>query len=158
MRSASPLLHTLFFTVIVPGMVAGYLPWSLRGSGHISHGPDLWIAILAIVLGAAIYLHAAFWGFALRGRGTPAPIPPTQKLVVEGLHQYVPNPMYIGVLLLILGQAILFHSAHIVFYALMFCVTVHLFVVFYEEPTLHRQFGAEYDDYKKRVPRWLPKV
>src|SRR3974390_3427805 len=105
MRSASPLLHTLFFTVIVPGMVAGYLPWSLRGSGHISHGPDLWIAILAIVLGAAIYLHAAFWGFALRGRGTPAPIPPPQKLVVEGLHQYVRNPMYIGVLLLILGQA-----------------------------------------------------
>jgi protein-S-isoprenylcysteine O-methyltransferase Ste14 len=158
MRSASPLLHTLLFTVVAPGMVAGYIPWALRGSGQMANGPDLWIASLAIVLGAAIYLHTAFWGFALRGRGTPAPIAPTQVLVLEGLHQYVRNPMYIGVLLVILGQAILFHSAHIVFYALAFCVIVHLFVVLYEEPTLHRQFGAEYDSYKKRVPRWLPKI
>jgi protein-S-isoprenylcysteine O-methyltransferase Ste14 len=117
----------------------------------------VWPGALLIALGVAIYLHTAFWGFALHGRGSPAPIAPTKKLVVEGLHRYVRNPMYLGVLGVVLGQAVLFQSRSIALYAVFFWLAAHLFGLFYEEPTLHQQFGSDYDDYRRRVPRWLPK-
>ena len=115
-------------------------------------------AVLDIAIGVAIYLHTAFWGFALTGGGTPAPIAPTRILVVKGLHRYVRNPMYLGVALVIGGQSWLFHSLHIAIYMVSLLLVVHLFVIFYEEPTLHRQFGEEYDRYRARVPRWIPKI
>jgi protein-S-isoprenylcysteine O-methyltransferase Ste14 len=116
MRSSNPILHTLIFTISVPGAVAGLIPWSLRGSRSPATGVDFWVGILTFALGLAIYLHNAFWGFALRGRGTPAPIARTQKLVTEGLHNYVRNPMYVGVLLMILGQSVFFRSPTIAIY------------------------------------------
>jgi protein-S-isoprenylcysteine O-methyltransferase Ste14 len=153
-----PLLHTLAFTVLVPGTVAGYVPWRLRNGSPIAASPWIvWPGALLIALGVAIYLHTAFWGFALHGRGTPAPIAPTKKLVVKGLHRYVRNPMYLGVLGVVLGQAVLFQSRSIALYAVFFWLAAHLFVLFYEEPTLNQQFGSDYDDYRRRVPRWLPK-
>jgi protein-S-isoprenylcysteine O-methyltransferase Ste14 len=114
--------------------------------------------ILLVATGLVIYLHTAFWGFALRGRGTPAPIAPTRNLVVSGLHRYVRNPMYIGVLLIVVGQASLFRSIPLFLYAAFLWLAFHAFVLLYEEPTLHQQFGSEYDAYKQRVPRWLPKI
>ena len=153
-----PVLETVIFTVLVPGTVAGYVPWRLRNGSPIAASPWMvWPGALLIALGVAIYLHTAFWGFALHGRGTPAPIAPTKKLVVEGLHRYVRNPMYLGVLGVVLGQAVLFQSRSIALYAVVFWLAAHLFVLFYEEPTLHQQFGSDYDDYRRRVPRWLPK-
>jgi protein-S-isoprenylcysteine O-methyltransferase Ste14 len=154
-----PILNTLLFTVFVPGTVAGLIPWLLR-AGKVAHPSrfDLVVGALAIVFGLAIYLHTAFWGFALHGRGTPAPIAPTKRLVIEGLHRYVRNPMYLGVLLIILGQAILFRSVANAVYAAAFWLIVHLFVLFYEEPTLSKQFGAEYDAYRAQVPRWFPRL
>ena len=158
-RRLRPLLNTLLFTIFAPGTVAGIVPWLLR-----SHEPsrvptpDLAIGALAIAFGLAIYLHTAFWGFALRGHGTPAHIAPTNRLVVEGLHRYVRNPMYIGVLLMVLGQAVFFRSSRIALYAAVLWLLFHLFVLFYEEPTLARQFGADYEAYRKKVPRWLPKM
>jgi len=153
-----PFLQTLVFTVLVPGTVAGYVPWRLRP--HPFPRPSVLAMVagtLLIATGLAVYLHTAFWGFALQGRGTPAPIAPTQKLVVIGLHHYVRNPMYIGVLLIILGQAALFTSCTLLFYAVFLWLAFHLFVLLYEEPTLHKQFGSEYDAYRKRIPRWFPK-
>ena len=94
----------------------------------------------------------------MRGRGTPAPIAPTKKLVVEGLHRYVRNPMYIGVATIVLGQAVLFHSWHIIEYLACVLVSVNFFVLFYEEPTLAQQFGPEYAEYRRTVPRWIPKI
>lgn len=153
-----PILNTFLFTLFVPGTVAGWLPYRLHGDSPPTVNLALrLIAILLIAIGTAIYLHTAFWGFAVRGRGTPAPIAPTKKLVVEGLHRYVRNPMYIGVATIVLGQAVLFQSWHIVEYLAIVLVIVQFFVLFYEEPTLARQFGAEYEEYKNRVPRWIPR-
>jgi protein-S-isoprenylcysteine O-methyltransferase Ste14 len=156
-KSVAPLLKTLLFTVVVPGTVAVYVPWALRRNAVPVGGAEEWAAISLIVVGIAIYLYTAFWGFALIGGGTPAPIAPTKTLVVRGLHHYIRNPMYVGVLLIVGGQAWLFHSRSIATYLLCLGLGFHLFVLLYEEPTLRRQFGAEYERYCAAVPRWLPK-
>jgi protein-S-isoprenylcysteine O-methyltransferase Ste14 len=153
-----PILNTVLFTLLIPGTVAGWLPYRLHGDSAATSNLALRvIGILLIAIGTAIYLHTAFWGFALRGHGTPAPVAPTKKLVVEGLHRYVRNPMYLGVATIVLGQAILFQSWHVLEYLAIVLVIVQFFVVFYEEPTLARQFGQEYEEYKQRVPRWIPR-
>ncbi len=160
MRAAIPAVaKTLVFTAFVPGTVAGYVPWRLRQNAAAPvTGTEEWAAIAVITIGIAIYLYTAFWGFALMGGGTPAPIAPTKTLVVKGLHRFVRNPMYVGVGLVIGGQAWLFHSLHTAIYLACFLLAVHLFVVFYEEPTLHKQFGEEYDRYRASVPRWIPRI
>jgi protein-S-isoprenylcysteine O-methyltransferase Ste14 len=158
-RSALPAVaKTLVFTLFVPGTVAGYVPWRLRldGASPVT-GAEEWAAITVIAIGIAIYLYTAFWGFAVIGGGTPAPIAPTKILVVKGLHRFVRNPMYIGVALVIGGQAWLFHSLHIAIYLACMLLIVQWFVIFYEEPTLHKQFGEQYDRYRASVPRWVPK-
>jgi len=157
-KSPGPLLETFVFTVFVPGTVAGYIPWRLRRDAAPVTGVEEWAAIAVIAIGIAIYLYTAFWGFAMIGGGTPAPIAPTKVLVVKGLHRFVRNPMYLGVALVIAGQAWLFHSLRIAIYLACFGLIVHLFVLFYEEPTLRRQFGEEYERYRKQVPRWIPKL
>jgi protein-S-isoprenylcysteine O-methyltransferase Ste14 len=152
------VFKTAIFTILVPATVAGWIPWTLRGNAQPT--PNAPLRLLAVVLvgaGVAIYLHTAFWGFALRGQGTPAPIAPPQKLVVEGLHRYVRNPMYIGVLLIVFGQAVFFWSPALACYGVTVWLAFYLFVLFYEEPTLKKQFGGEYDEYRRRVPRWLPR-
>jgi protein-S-isoprenylcysteine O-methyltransferase Ste14 len=153
----SAVAKTLVFTVFVPGTVAGYVPWRLRRGAAPATCVEAWAALIVIAIGVAIYLHTAFWGFALIGGGTPAPIAPTKILVVKGLHRYVRNPMYLGVALAIGGQAWLFHSLRILIYMTCMLTVAHLFVVFYEEPALRRQFGQEYDRYRATVPRWIPK-
>jgi protein-S-isoprenylcysteine O-methyltransferase Ste14 len=158
MKSVGAFVKTFVFTVFVPGTVAGYVPWRLRRGATPVTGAEEWAAIALIVVGVAIYLYTAFWGFALVGGGTPAPIAPTRILVVKGLHRFVRNPMYIGVGLVIAGQAWLFHSLHIAIYLGCFWLIVHFFVLFYEEPTLQKQFGEEYERYRARVPRWIPKL
>ncbi len=159
MRAAVPAVaKTLVFTVFVPGTVAGYVPWRLRqGAAAPVTGAEECAAVAVIAIGIAIYFYTAFWGFALIGGGTPAPIAPTKILVVKGLHRFVRNPMYIGVGLVIGGQAWLFHSLHIAIYMTCMLLTAHLFVVFYEEPTLRKRYGEEYDRYRASVPRWIPK-
>ena len=157
-KSVGSLLKTFVFTVLVLGTVAGYVPWRLRRDAAPVTGVEAWAAITVVAIGIAIYLYTAFWGFALIGGGTPAPIVPTKVLVVKGLHRYVRNPMYIGVALVIAGQAWLFHSLRIAIYLACFGLIVHLFVLFYEEPTLGKQFGEEYERDRASVPRWIPKL
>jgi protein-S-isoprenylcysteine O-methyltransferase Ste14 len=157
-RATVPILNTILFTIFVPGTVAVYIPYLLAGGWKKPPaGLVTWIGAIAIVLGAAIYFRCA-WEFAVRGLGTPAPIAPTKHLVTSALHRRVRNPMYIGVALAILGQAALFRSLHLVEYAVGMLLVAHLFVVFYEEPTLHRQFGQSYEEYRRSVPRWIPKL
>jgi protein-S-isoprenylcysteine O-methyltransferase Ste14 len=147
----------LIFTVIVPGTVAVYVPLLLIGGfTKPEPGPLTWLGAVATALGAAIYLRCA-WEFAVRGLGTPAPIAPTKFLVTTALHRHVRNPMYIGVALIILGEAAGFRAFHLVEYAALMLLIVHLFVIFYEEPTLHRQFGESYEEYRRAVPRWIPR-
>jgi len=153
-----PIVNTLLFTIFVPGTVAILIPrWLLGGFSRPPSGVLTWIGMMAVVIGAAIYFRCA-WEFAARGLGTPAPIAPTKILVTTGLHRYVRNPMYIGVALAILGEAALFRSMHVAQYAAIMLLVAHVFVVFYEEPTLHRQFGESYEQYRKAVPRWIPRV
>ena len=132
--------------------------FALRGNGPPTPNTGLrWLAWILIGIGIAIYLHTAFWGFALRGQGMPAPIAPTQKLVVEGLHRYIRNPMYVGVMLVVWGQALLYWSRALAEYAAFLWLAFHVFVLLYEEPTLRRTFGEQYEAYRRRVPRWIPR-
>jgi protein-S-isoprenylcysteine O-methyltransferase Ste14 len=100
----------------------------------------------------------SFGRFALQGLGTPAPIAPTQHLVVTGLYRYVRNPIYVAVAAVIFGQAVLFGDWRLFAYGAVFCLVCHLFVVGYEEPTLKKSFGAEYEAFRINVPRWIPRL
>lgn len=156
-RPLIPILNTILFTIVVPGTVAGYIPYLLADRfAHRANGPLEWLGIAAMALGAAIYFRCA-WEFAVRGLGTPAPIAPTKFLVTTALHRYIRNPMYVGVALAIVGEATLFRSFHLLEYAAFMLTAAHTFVVLYEEPTLSRRFGESYEQYRRTVPRWIPK-
>jgi protein-S-isoprenylcysteine O-methyltransferase Ste14 len=155
-RALGPILKTILFTIVVPGSVLVLIPaWIIGGFPRPAPGPLTWLGILLILLGAAIYFRCA-WEFAVRGLGTPAPIAPTKFLVTTALHRYVRNPMYIGVLSVLLGEALLFRAVVLLEYAAFCFAAAYLFVVFYEEPTLSRQFGESYEEYRRSVPRWIP--
>ncbi|HZC22450.1 MAG TPA: isoprenylcysteine carboxylmethyltransferase family protein [Candidatus Binatia bacterium] len=156
-RPLIPILNTVLFTIVVPGTVAGYIPYRLTDRfAHRASGPLEWLGVVVLALGAAVYFRCA-WEFAMRGLGTPAPIAPTKFLVTTALHRYIRNPMYVGVVLVIVGEAVLFRSLHILVYAAFMLTAAHTFVVLYEEPTLSRQFGEPYEQYRRTVPRWIPK-
>ena len=154
----SPILRTLLFTIFIPGFWTVAMPyWMLpRGARPDTHGAGAtgWALMVA---GVVLYLMCAFWGFALRGKGTPLPLDPPKKLVVEGPYRVVRNPMYWSVASVMLGEAAIFHSVALVELAGVFAVGVILFVLLFEEPQLRRKFGAEYEEYCRRVPRWLPR-
>lgn len=156
-RTLVPILNTILFSIFVPGAVAGYIPYRLADRfAHLASGPMEWMGIAMLAVGAAIYLRCA-WEFAVSGLGSPAPIAPTKFLVTTALHRYVRNPMYLGVATAILGEAILFGSWHLAIYAVIMLTVAHIFVILYEEPTLKRQFGESYEQYRRTVPRWIPK-
>jgi protein-S-isoprenylcysteine O-methyltransferase Ste14 len=99
-----------------------------------------------------------WYEFVTRGRGTPMPIDPPRRLVVVGPYRYVRNPMYVAGLLVLLGQATLYGAVSLLWYAAGFALATHLFVVGYEERTLRRRFGADYDAYRAAVGRWIPRL
>ena len=150
-------LKNLLFTVFVPGTVAVYLPLTIAAGRPAATGAAFALAAIVFAVGAAIYLWC-LWDFATFGRGTPAPIDPPSKLVVRGLYRYVRNPMYVGVLTMILGWALCFLARDLAVYGLVVAAGFHVFVVLYEEPALRRRFGPEYDEYQARVGRWLPRL
>ena len=98
------------------------------------------------------------WDFAFAGEGTPAPIDPPKMLVWQGLYRIVRNPIYVGVLLVLLGEAILFESQMLLAYVPVVWLWLHLFTVYYEEPTLRKKFGDVYEQYCAAVPRWIPRL
>jgi protein-S-isoprenylcysteine O-methyltransferase Ste14 len=150
-------LKTLLFTVFVPGTVAGVVPYLLvRGEvgGTGSLGAARWLGLVPALAGLVIYLCSA-WDFVVTGHGTPAPIDPPHHLVARGFYRFSRNPMYVGVLAILTGEAVLLGSPTLLVYALAVGIGFHLFVVLYEEPTLHRLFGKAYEQYCTKVPRWL---
>ncbi len=151
-------IGSIVFLVVAPGVMAGLIPYWLTGWEPSGSVPS-WqvIAGAALVMtGVAVLLHA-FARFVLEGVGTPAPIAPTQQLVVGGLYRYVRNPMYIAVATTIAGQAVLLGRPELLLHAGLFGAAVFAFVRLYEEPTLRRSFGAEYDAYRQAVPGWRPR-
>ncbi|HXZ40342.1 MAG TPA: isoprenylcysteine carboxylmethyltransferase family protein [Terriglobales bacterium] len=118
-----------------------------------------WLAAVPSALGFAVALRCV-WDFGWTGRGTPAPVAPPQRLVVVGFYRYVRNPMYLGFAVGWIGLWIVFGHPDPVLIASVAAVAlgVHLFVVFYEEPTLRKKFGAEYEEYCRNVNRWWPRL
>ncbi len=112
---------------------------------------------MLVAAGVALYLACAFWGFTLRGHGTPAPFDPPKKLVVEGPYRIVPNPMYWSVAFLMSGEALVFRSLALAGIGMVFFASSMLLVLWYEEPILRRKFGDEYEAYRLHVPRWFPR-
>ncbi len=112
--------------------------------------------VLLVAAGAVVLVHA-FVRFVLEGVGTPAPVAPTRRLVVGGLYRYVRNPMYLAVGATIVGQALVLGRYELLLYAAAFGAAVFAFVAGYEEPTLRRQFGDSYDEYRRNVPGWWPR-
>ena len=150
-------LGSILFFILGPGMVAGFIPLALLRTGpQVQTGFLAYVAFPLWVIGTTVLIWC-FWDFLVKGKGTPAPIDPPKELVVSGLYRYVRNPMYVGILLVILGHFLWFGFWNLLIYAAVVFAAFSAFVIFYEEPTLKRNFGAAYEDYLKRVPRWIPK-
>lgn len=151
-------LGSAVFLVLAPGTTGGLVPFLL--TGWVTHDPPAIVFALGALLvaaGAAVLLHA-FARFVMEGAGTPAPIVPTERLVVGGLYRHVRNPMYLAVTATIVGQALALGQYWLLVYATLFLATTIAFVTLYEEPTLRRQFGAQYDAYRSAVPGWWPRL
>ncbi len=153
------LLRSCIFTLLVPGSVTIGIPHLLlsSGSGHGSAAPGASRALGAvpIIAGAACYLWCA-WAFTFVGRGTPGPWDAPRRFVARGVYRIVRNPMYAGIVLVLLGEAIVFASWGLLLYALLLWGAFSLTVVGYEEPALREQFGDDYEAYSRAVPRWIP--
>lgn len=138
--------------------MAGVLPWWLSDwRFEPIWGPLRVVGALFTIAGAAV-LVSAFVRFVSEGAGTPAPIAPPRHLVVGGLYRYVRNPMYLAVVTAIAGQALLFGRLGLLIYAAAVLATTFAFVRLYEEPTLAEQFGADYEEYRRAVPGWWPRL
>jgi protein-S-isoprenylcysteine O-methyltransferase Ste14 len=151
-------LRSLFFTIVVPGTVTLLIPClivSRGGSGSGTWGPAHFLGLVFMAVGAGI-LFWCIWDFATKGRGTLAPVDPPKHLVVQGLYRYLRNPMYLGVLLVLLGEVAFFRSTALLQYTLAWFIVVNFVVVLYEEPSLQRRFGDSYERYRRAVNRWLP--
>jgi len=154
-----PFARTLIFTILVPGFWTVLMPYWLVGRHQpLELRATTIVGGMMMIAGVALYLTCAFWGFALRGEGTPAPIDPPKKLVMQGPYRFVRNPMYWSVATVMIGEALMFRSPALAEVAGVFFACTILFVTFYEEPILRHKFGAEYESYCQRVPGWIPRL
>src|SRR5271166_2848525 len=158
---AIAVLGSALFFAVAPSVVAGLIPWWITRWEFLPPFFDLQatrvVGIVLIVAGLP-GLVDSFARFALQGLGTPAPIAPTQNLVVTGLYRYVRNPIYIALVSVTVGQALLFGDGRLLWYGAVVWLAFHLFVVLYEEPTLQLKFGMEYETFRANVPRWIPRL
>jgi protein-S-isoprenylcysteine O-methyltransferase Ste14 len=152
---------SVVFLVVAPGVVAGVVPWLLTGwqvgSGLLSWLPLRVAGCLLVAAGALVLVHA-FARFVFEGVGTPAPVAPTEQLVVGGLYRCVRNPMYLAVAAIIVGQAFVLGQPVLLAYAVVFGAVVGAFAHWYEEPTLTRRYGEQYEAYRRAVPGWWPRL
>src|SRR5262249_42594281 len=161
MRPVSAVLGSFLFLLAAPGTVAGLVPYWITGwrGGPAPLGLE-WVraaGVLVAVAGLASVVES-FLRFALEGLGTPAPIAAPARLVVTGQYRHVRNPMYVAVLALIVGQALVLGRRALLLYGLLFWLATHAFVTLYEEPTLAARFGPAYAAYRKAVGRWWPRL
>ena len=152
-------LKTLLWSVFVPGAVTILVPYLLLSSKlellPVELSSFRFLGVVPITLATLLYLWCA-WDFTFTGKGTPAPFDPPREIVVRGLYRYIRNPMYVAVLLMLSGEAVWFESVLILIYAAIVFSVFHVWVIFYEEPTLRRKFGESYEKYCRTVSRWIP--
>jgi protein-S-isoprenylcysteine O-methyltransferase Ste14 len=155
-RKTVAVLGSALFFLIAPFTIGFVVPWWIAGWRV---GNTIWFAGgVFLVLVGLVPLIESFARFAVVGLGTPAPVAPTKHLVVSGFYRYVRNPMYLGVILIIVGNALILGNVAVFAYAALIALAFALFVLGYEEPTLRRQFGAEYERFCRHVPRWIPRL
>jgi protein-S-isoprenylcysteine O-methyltransferase Ste14 len=150
---------SVVFLIVAPGTVTVLVPWLLSGWQQRQAWPVA-LAVLGAILvlvGAAVVL-TTFGQFVWEGRGTPAPVAPTEELVVRGLYRFSRNPMYLGVVSILVGEVLWLGSVPVAVWTGCVIVAVTLFVRGYEEPTLAARHGAAYARYSAAVPRWLPRL
>ena len=149
------------FFLIAPATIAGAIPFVLTrwrlAEPFLGSEFSRWPAAILLAAGLAVILDS-FVRFVREGRGTPAPVAPPEHLVTRGPYRWVRNPMYLAVVSLIAGQALLFASGMLLAYGVVVALAFHTFVVGYEEPTLRRRFGAGYEVYAAEVRRWMPRA
>jgi protein-S-isoprenylcysteine O-methyltransferase Ste14 len=155
-----PIFGTIIFTILVPGTATVVVPYLIITSDFylfsVNIGTFRFSGIILVITGILAYLWTAF-DFAISGKGTPAPVYAPRELVAKGLYRYVRNPMYLGVLSILTGEAFLFETVGVLIFALFMFLVFHLFIVFYEEPVLLSKFGVLYENYCDTVPRWIPR-
>lgn len=161
MRRASAAIGTTVFFFVAPGVVAFLVPYLIAqwqsGSWQFDPPVTQWLAVVLGVVGT-IALIECFVRFVIKGVGTPAPIAPTEHLVVTGLYRLVRNPMYVAVLMIVIAQGLSFASIAVLVYAALLWVVLTAFVMTYEEPTLAATYGEEYATYRRNVRRWIPRL
>jgi len=161
MRKMSAIFGSAIFFVVAPFLAAGVVPWWIT---RWEFRPAFFNVELTRAIGVILILAGvpgvvdSFARFALQGLGTPAPVAPPRHLVMTGLYRYVRNPMYVSVVAVILGQALLFPDWRLLVYGALFWLACHAFVLAYEEPTLRRTFGPQFEAFCANVPRWIPRL
>ena len=160
------ILRAIIFTILIPGTIAGYLPWSLATGSpqHFEIGPLRSIGLLVMLAGILFYAASAYF-FVTKGNGTPAvwftkPIrfiigEEPRTLVLSGLYRFTRNPMYLGVVSTVLGEAILFEKQILFTYAASLWLIFHFVIIVIEEPHLRDREGETYEAYCRSVPRWI---
>jgi protein-S-isoprenylcysteine O-methyltransferase Ste14 len=153
------LAGTIVFVALLPATVVVLVPYWLSGwrLGPPFLGTGATRSTGVLLIAGALPLFVSFLGrFVFEGRGTPAPIAPTERLVIGGPFRWTRNPGYVAVVAMLVGQGLLLASPAVLVYAALIALAFHAFVLLYEEPTLRRTYGADYDAYCRRVPRWIP--
>jgi protein-S-isoprenylcysteine O-methyltransferase Ste14 len=161
MHRPSAAVGSSVFFVVGPGTVVGLIPWLLTGwqvREPVPYWAPMRVLGAILLLAGLIVLVQAFVRFVVEGLGTPAPIAAPQRLVVGGLYRYVRNPMYVAILAAIVGQALLLGQLGVLLYPAAFWLISAAFVRWYDEPTLTRRFGADYEAYRRAVPAWWPRL
>jgi protein-S-isoprenylcysteine O-methyltransferase Ste14 len=157
MRRRSAALGSALFFAAAPGVMAGLVPWLLTGWDAYDMPLALRVLGALVTAAGAAFLVQAFVRFVVEGLGTPAPVAPPERLVVGGIYRWVRNPMYVAVIATILGQSLLLGRWVLLEWALVFWAVTAAFVHWYEEPDLRQRFGADYEEYLRTVPGWLPR-
>ena len=157
MRKGIAAAGSAVFFALAPGVMAGLIPWSLTGWEAKHTWPALRVLGAVLIAVGLVVLVQAFVRFVVEGVGTPAPVAPTEHLVVGGLYRHVRNPMYVAVTAIIVGQALVLGRPALLLYAAAFVAVTATFVRLYEEPDLRGRFGAEYEAYCRAVPGWWPR-
>lgn len=161
MRTIPAAAGSAVWLAAAPVVVSGLVPWWI--TGWHGRGLGLWwsplrvLGIALVTAGAVVVLHA-FVRFVREGRGTPAPVAAPERLVVGGLYRHVRNPMYVAVIAIIVGQMLVLARFELLWYLCIIAGMCAAFAHLYEEPALRHRFGADYDEYRRAVPAWLPQL
>jgi len=157
-RRSRAALGSFAFYILAPGVVAGLIPWLISDWQMREVAISVRLAGMLLIGAGVTALTYSFVRFVVEGIGTPAPVAPTEHLVVGGLYRYVRNPMYMAVLTIIIGQSLLLGKWSLIWYAAVAGAAMATFTHFYEEPALARRFGESYETYRCNVPAWIPRA